>query len=180
MRSAHADPPPEAGASDAQINFVKQQGFRDASARTCAYQYPALMFQPRVIGVLVLVGVLLQAAPLFLALSAVLWWNALVPGLNPFDKLYNGLVAARKGLPALTAAPRPRRFAQGMAAAFTLLIGVSLRAGWRPLAWVLEALLLLALGALIFGGFCLGSYVFHLLSGNGEYARRTLPWVRGA
>jgi hypothetical protein len=47
--------------SDAQVNFVKQQGFEGASARTCAYQYPALMFQPRVIGVLVLAGVLLQA-----------------------------------------------------------------------------------------------------------------------
>jgi hypothetical protein len=166
--------------SDAQINFVKQQGFRDASARTCAYQYPALMLQPRAIGALVLAGVLLQAAPLFLTLSVVLWWNALVPGLNPFDKLYNALVAARKGLPPLTAAPGPRRFAQGMAATFMLLIGVSLRAGWRPLAWVLEAFLLAALGALIFGGFCAGSYLFHLLTGNAGYARRTLPWARGA
>jgi hypothetical protein len=51
----------EVGMSDAQVNFVKQQGFEGASARTCAYQYPALMFQPRVIGVLVLAGVLLQA-----------------------------------------------------------------------------------------------------------------------
>jgi hypothetical protein len=99
--------------TDAQINFVKQQGFDDASARTCAYQYPALMLQPRIIGVLALVGVLLQAAPLFLTVSAILWWSALVPQLNPFDKLYNGLVAARRGLPPLTAAPGPRRFAQG-------------------------------------------------------------------
>jgi Domain of unknown function (DUF4395) len=165
--------------SDAQVNFVKQQGFEGASARTCAYQYPALMFQPRVIGVLVLAGVLLQAAPLFLTLSAVLWWSVLMPRLNPFDKLYNGLVAARKGLPPLTAAPNPRRFAQGMAATFMLLIGVSLLAGRQPVAWVLEAFLLVALGALIFGGFCLGSYVFHLLTGNRTFARRTLPWGPG-
>jgi Domain of unknown function (DUF4395) len=131
--------------SDAQVNFVKQQGFEGASARTCAYQYPALMFQPRVIGVLVLAGVLLQAAPLFLTLSAVLWWSVLMPRLNPFDKLYNGLVAARKGLPPLTAAPNPRRFAQGMAATFMLLIGVSLLAGRQTVAWVLEAFLLVAL-----------------------------------
>jgi hypothetical protein len=41
------------------------------------------------------------------------------------------------------------------------LIGVSLLAGWDTLAWVLETLLLVALSALIFGTFCLGSYVFH-------------------
>ena len=39
--------------SEAHVNFIKQQGFNDASALTCDVQYPALMFQPRVIGVLV-------------------------------------------------------------------------------------------------------------------------------
>ena len=81
--------------SESEINFVKQQGLEDTSPLTCDFQYPALMFQPRVIGVLVLAGVLFQAAPLFLALSAVLWWNTLVPGLNPFDGLYNTLIGAR-------------------------------------------------------------------------------------
>jgi hypothetical protein len=166
--------------SEAQVNFVKQQGFKDASARTCDFQYPALMFQPRVIGVLVLAGVLLQASTLFLTLSAVLWWSALMPRLNPFDRLYNRLVAARKGLPPLTAAPSPRRFAQGVAATFMVLIGVSLLASWDTLAWVLEAFLLVALSALIFGGYCLGSHVFHLLRGNRAFAKRTLPWSRGA
>jgi len=171
---------PEVGMSEAEINFIKQQGFINPTAGTCDFQYPALMFQPRVIGVVVLAGVLFQAAPLFLMLSAVLWWNALMPGLNPFDKLYNWLVAAPTRRPALTPAPGPRRFAQGMAATFMLLIGVSLLAGWDVLAWILEAFLLVALGALIFGAFCLGSCVFHLLTGNGEFAKRTLPWVRGA
>jgi Domain of unknown function (DUF4395) len=166
--------------TDVRINFVKQQGFEDASVRSCDFQYPALMFQPRLIGVLVLAGVLLQSAPLFLTLSAILWWNALMPRLNPFDGLYNRLVASRKGLPPLTAAPAPRRFSQGMAATFMLLIGVFLRAGWNTLAWVFEALLLVALGALIFGAFCMGSFVFHLVTGNSEYAKRTLPWARGA
>src|SRR5688572_30376239 len=106
------------GMPEAKVNFIKQQGFEGASARMCDLQYPALMFQPRAIGVLVLAGVLLQASPLFLTLSAVLWWSAFMPKLNPFDKLYNSLVAAREGRPALTAAPGPRRFAQGMAATF--------------------------------------------------------------
>jgi hypothetical protein len=61
-----------------------------------------------------------------------------------------------------------------------LLIGVSLLAGRDRLAWMLEALLFVALGALIFGRVCLGSFVFHLLNGNGEIAKRTLPWGRGA
>ena len=168
------------GMSQVHVNFIQQQGFKDASVRTCDVQYPALMFQPRIIGVLVLAGVFLQASILFVILSAVLYWSALIPRLNPFDRLYNSLVAARKGRPALRPAPGARRFAQGMAATFAALIGASLIAGWTLLAWVLEALLIAALGALIFGGFCLGSHVFHLLTGNGEFARRTLPWGRGA
>jgi hypothetical protein len=59
-----------------------------------------------------------------------------------------------------------------------LAIGASLLAGWTTLAWVVEALLLVALGALIFGRFCLGSFIFHLLTGNRAFAVRTLPWAR--
>jgi Domain of unknown function (DUF4395) len=164
--------------SEAHINFIKQQGFEDAGARTCDVQYPALMFQPRVIGVLVLAGVLLQSAVLFLTLSAVLWWSALVPNLNPFDKVYNGLVATRRGLPRLTAAPGPRRFAQALAATLSLLIAVSVFRGWNGVAWLVEGLFLVALVALIFGAFCFGSYVFHLITGNSTYARRTMPSSR--
>ena len=47
-----------------------------------------------------------------------------------------------------------------------LAIGVSLFSGWSTLAWSLEALLLVALGALIFGRFCLGSYLFLLITGR--------------
>jgi hypothetical protein len=165
--------------SHAPINFVRQQGFEDASVRACDFQYPALMFQPRLIGALVLVAVVLQSPPLFLSLSAILWWSTLLPQLNPFDALYNRLIAARKGRPPLTAAPAPRRFAQGIAATFMLLIGISLLAGWNTLAWVLEGLLLVALGTLIFGALCLGSYLFHLLTGKAEFAKKTLPWARG-
>jgi hypothetical protein len=76
---------------------------------------------------------------------------------------------------------RPARSA-GISAAHAqlLLIGLSLLAGLHTLAWVLEAFMLVAIGALIFGRFCMGSFVFHLLTGNGEFARRTLPWGRGA
>jgi len=160
------------------INFVRQQGFRDAGADACEHQFPALMFQPRIIGVLVVTGLVLQNWLFFLGLSAILWWNVLVPTLNPFDALYNSLIAVPKGLPRLTPAPGPRRFAQGMAATFMLAIGISLLSGWRVVAWTLEGLLVTALAALIFGKFCLGSYIFHLLRHDTEFANRTLPWVR--
>src|SRR5262249_34835330 len=156
----------EVSMSQAQVNFVKQQGFRDASARTSVSRYPALMFQPRMIGVLSLAGVLLQSPFLFLGLSAVRWWNVAVPTLNPFDRLYDGLVGARKGLPPIPPAPAPRRFAQGMAATFTLIVGLLLLAGSSSLAWVFEALLLAAVGALVLGNFCLGSYIYHLITGR--------------
>ena len=165
--------------SDSRINFIRQQGFDDADARSYDSLYAALMFQPRVIGILVVAGVLLQASPLFLALSAVLWWSALVPSLNPFDRLYEALAGVRDELPAL--APPPRRFAQGLGATFMLLIGMALRQHFDVLAWLLEAFVLMAIGLVIAGSrLCIGSFVFHVLSGNGEFARRTLPWGRGA
>lgn len=163
--------------SDAHINFVRQQGFEDVGG-SCAFQYPGLMFQPRVIGMLVVAGVLLQSATFFLILSAILWWSTFVPALNPFEKLYNLLFASPKGLPTVAPAPAPRRFSQGMAATFMLTIGASLAAGWITLAWIGEALLVAALVALIFGRFCLGSFIFHVLSGKLSFARRTLPWAR--
>ncbi len=165
---------------DTQLNFVLQQGFRDVTPSQSKLQYPALMWQPRLIGGLVLVGVALQAWPLFLGLAAVLAWNATWPRFNVFDALYNALVASPPARPRLGPAPAPRRFAQGMAASFAVGIGVSLLRGLWVAAYVLEAVLLAALVALIFGGFCLGSYVFHLLKGDARFANRTLPWKRAA
>lgn len=79
----------------AERNFFEQQGFRDAAADSCGFIFPALMFQPKVIGILVVIGLILQNWLFFVILSAVLWWNVLVPDLNPFDALYNRLIGAR-------------------------------------------------------------------------------------
>jgi hypothetical protein len=149
-------------AHTAELNFIKQQGFRDATPSSCELQYSALMFQPRVLAFLVAAALILQSAPLFLVLSALLWWNVTLPGFNPFDALYNRFLARAKGLPRLTPALAPRRFAQGMAASFMLGIGVSLLLEWRVAAWVLEGFLVFALVALILGRFCLGSYILRV------------------
>jgi uncharacterized protein DUF4395 len=162
----------------AEVNFVRQQGLKDAAPETCVLQYPGLMWQPRVIGVLLLVGLVIQSWPYFLALWVLLWWNATLPRLNLFDAFYNQRVAGPKGLPQLGPAPRPRRFAQALAGTFMLAIGMSLFFGLRTLAWVLEVFLLAALAALIFGRFCLGSYLFLLFTGQAQFANRTLPWAR--
>ena len=130
----------------------------------------ALQFQPRVVGVVVLVGVVLRSPVVFIALSAVLWWSTLLPELSPFDMAYNRLIAVRRGSALLAPAPRPRRFAQGMAAITTTLIAVSLRTGHHLVAGAIEAFMLAAVGAILFRGFCLGSFVYHVLAGNREFA----------
>ena len=160
-------------------NFILQQGFGAPTPASCPLQYSALLFQPRIVGLVVLVAVLLQEPHVFLGFSVVLWWSALLPRLNPFDALYNRTLGRRPDGFALEPAPGPRRFAQGMAAAFLLAIGIALMLRWTVTAIVLEGLLIAAIAALVFGGFCLGSFVFHLVRGRAALALRTLPWARG-
>ena len=164
---------PSSGA-DAKRNFILQQGLCEPAAETCPLQYSALLFQPRLVGLWVVVATILQSPLAFFALAAVLWWSALVPSLNPFDALYNWI---RSNDVRLSPAPAPRRFAQFLAGSFALAIGASLAAGWRMTAFILEGFFMLAVGALVLGGFCLGSFVFHVLRGRADFARRTLPWA---
>lgn len=160
------------------VNFVRQQGYPDAAEGSCGASFPGLNFQPRVMGVLILPALLLQWAAPFLALSALLWWSALLPRWNPFDAVYNRLLARPPERPRLTPAPAPRRFSMGMAASFLLGIGVSMLAGWTLASGILQAFLVVALTALVFGRFCMGSYIYYLLTGKGAFANRTLPWAR--
>jgi hypothetical protein len=164
--------------ANSKVNFVRQQGFTEASPEESVHLYPALMWQPRAIGILVLVGVILQAWFYFIALSVLLLWNVAVPQFNLFDAFYNHFAAKPKNLPPLVPAPGPRRFAQFEAGLFMLVIGLSLLFGWHTLAWVVEAILVVALGALIFGRFCTGSYQFLIFTGQRGFANRTLPWSR--
>jgi len=163
-------------------NFMKQQGFVEEPDNVCNMHFSGLYFQPRIVGSLVVAGIILQffsalgAAVLYLALSALLWWNVAVPKGNPFELFYNRVLAIPKGKATLAPAPGPRRFAQGMAAAFMLIVGVSLLQGWMMTAYVFEAGLVMAFSALLFGKFCLGAYIYHLMRGNVAFANSTLPW----
>ena len=160
---------------NAKLNFVRQQGFPDASPEACSYLYPALMWQPRVIAILFLVGLAFQSAAFFLALGALLWWNAIFPGFNPFDAIYN-LVAKPKSVPRLPPTPAPRRFAQAEAGTIIAVIGLALFGEVNLLAYILQGLALASLGALVFGRFCQGSYLYLLLTGQSASANQTLPW----
>jgi hypothetical protein len=159
-------------------NFILQQGFEEPAPQTCHLQYSALVFQPRVVALTLLIGILLQSPIVFLALAAVLWWGALLPKWNLFDAVYNRTAGSRPGAVRVGPAPAPRRFAQGMAGSFALVIGVALLLDWRVLAYVFEAFFVIAAGALALGQFCLGSFLYHVLTGQWEFARRTLPWTR--
>jgi hypothetical protein len=142
-----------------KADFERQQGFT-AEDHTDAL-YSALMFQPRVVGALVALGVILQSPWVFLVLSAVLWWSTLVPTHNPFDAFFYHVMADPQ--PATRIAPAPRRFAQGLAGMFTLAIGAALLAGASRTAWLVEGLLAGAVMTVVFGRLCAGASVYHLL-----------------
>ena len=161
---------------DPERNFILQQGLEDPGPQDTHRRSEALLFQPRLIGLLFLVGITFQSPAVFLGLWAVLWWSALLPRLNPFDALYNLTLGTRASAIRLGPAPAPRRFAQGMAGTFALAIGVMLQREWFITAYVLEGFLGAAIVALVFGRFCLGSYIYHLLRGEAEFAGKTLPW----
>ena len=69
-QSAHSP-----AASDSKRNFILQQGLDEPAAGTCPLQYSALLFQPRVIGLWLVVAIILQAPVMFFGLTAVLWWG---------------------------------------------------------------------------------------------------------
>jgi hypothetical protein len=163
--------------------FMRQQGFAEEPPQACDMHFIGLLFQPRIVFPAVLVAIAAQlvavplSAVLHFLLSAVLWWNTLVPSWNPFELVYNRRLARSDHAP-LVPAPGPRRFALGWAAASNLGAGLALLLDARPLAWLLQALLVVAFSALLFGRFCLGAYVYHLLKGRVAFANATLPWAR--
>jgi len=65
---------------DPDRNFVVQQGVPIPELPgDCSVLTGAMLFQPRLVGLWILVGAVLQSGYVFLALALVLWWSALVP-----------------------------------------------------------------------------------------------------
>jgi hypothetical protein len=158
---------------DTKLGFIRQQGFAVTTADDDFYA--ALMFQPRIVLFLGVLGAVLQSPWFFLALSALLWWNAFIPARNPFDAIYNHLIAYPRRLPALGAAPSPRRFAQGMAATDALVIATALFFQAWITTWVFQAVFVAGAAAVVFGRFCSGSYVYHLLRRGVVSQQGSLP-----
>ena len=158
-------------------NFILQQGFEEPAPTVCSRQYSALHFQPRTVFLWIVVGIFFQSSALFYALWAVLWWSGLLPKFNPFDTVHNWIFGHRADVFHLIPAPAPRRTAQAMAGAFALACALLIHFGFFAAAYVVEGIFLAAVLALTFGGFCLGSFVYHLLRGRAAFARQTLPWA---
>jgi tellurite resistance protein TehA-like permease len=167
-----------------QTNFVLQQGLSAPSPESCPLTYSGLLFQPRLVGLIVVAGTMTafmrtasQAAAIFIALAVLLLWSGAFPRWNVFDIVYNRFLSPKSGF-RLQPAPAPRRFAQTLAGALSIVIAVLLILDHAVAALIVDAVLLAAIAALVLGGFCFGSYVFHVLSGRGGFANRTLPWSR--
>ena len=141
--------------------FICQQGFPVPNANP--HLYSALMLQPRIIGGLVALGTILQSPALFLALAAVMAWATLVPTQNLFDAIYNHTFAYPRGFPPLRAAPAPRRFSQGGAAALALVIGLALLADAMVMAWALEGAALVSIASVVVRRFCVPAHLYDVL-----------------
>ena len=155
---------------NAERRFLLSQGFPEPAPESCSLHFAALQFQPRVIGIMVLAGMVLQSVArlpsiaLFVVLGIALCWSALLPDANVFEWAYN-LTSPRHRL---TRAPAPRRFAQALAGAMAFAIAACLFMNWVPAAVVVELLLLAAVAGILFAKFCFGSWVYH-----GIFTRRS-------
>jgi len=162
-----------------RLNFIVQQGFLVPDGATCDARYGALLFQPRLVLGWTLIALVLGSASLFAALGAILCFCAAVPERNPFEALYNATVARRRGGVRLTPAPAPRRFSQLLGGALSLTVACLYLSGHSGAAKVLGVAFLAFVISLAVGGFCCGSFLYHLLLGRIRCAWRTAPWGQG-
>jgi hypothetical protein len=167
-----------AGRNAVKRNFILQQGFKEPAPAVCPLQYSALVFQPKIVLIGVVAGILLQSQVVFAGLGALLWWSALFPKLNPFRALYNRTLGSQPRGYRLDPSPAPRRAAETEAGTVALASALLIHAGLSLAAYVVEAVFLAAGLAVMIGSFCLGSFVYHLLRGRWRFAVQTLPWAR--
>jgi len=160
----------------AKRNFILQQGLPEPEEQTVENQYSALQFQPRIVGLVVLFGLIVQSPVIFLALGVSLWWGSLFSRLNPFDVAYNVTLGRRSDTYKLDQAPAPRRFAGMMSGSFALVTGILLFKDWNVAAYAVEAIFAMGVISSVFRKFCLPAFLYHAIHGNTDFAMRTLPW----
>ena len=159
-------------------NFILQQGFKDPAAAVWPMQYSALVFQPKVVLVGIVAGILFQSPAVFAGLGALLWWSALFPKLNPFRALYNLTLGSEPGAFRLNPSPAPRRAAETEAGTIAVTSALLIHSGLSLAAYVVEAVFWGAGLAVLIGSFCTGTFVYHLLRGHARFALQTLPWAK--
>jgi hypothetical protein len=130
---------PPAGPNAAKRNFILQQGFEDPAPAVCPLQYSALVFQPKIVLIVVVAGILLQSQVVFAVLGALLWWSALFPKLNPFRVLYNRTLGSQPGAIRLGPAPAPRRAAETEAGTISVVSALLIHAEISLAAYVVES-----------------------------------------
>lgn len=162
----------------AKRNFILQMGFEEPAPVVRARQYSALVFQPKIVLLAVVAGIVSQSAGVFATLGGILWWSALFPKLNPISALYNQTIGRRPGMFRLGPAPLPRRAAESEAGTIALLIALLIYAGANLGAYAFEGILLAAAFAVIVGSFCTGTFFYHLVRGRWGFIRQTLPWAK--
>ena len=161
-----------------QYKFLQQQGFSAISDENAKTHYNALLFQPIIVGAAMLVAIITQSALLFLLFSFLLWINTLFPAANPFERIYDVTIGKLRGQAKLEPAPAPRRFMQGMAASLMFVAGLAVLFGYTLIAYVVQAFIAVAFSMLLFGQFCVGAYLYHVLKGNRHFANQTCPWSK--
>lgn len=122
----------------------------------------AQRFKPAICGAVALGAVVTQSAPLALVGAGLGYWAAFLPG-HPADLLYRAIVRPVLRAPDLGEDPVPRRFACGMAATLLLIGALGYLLGSPLLGTIFVGMTALALAALVFADFCLGSFFYWLL-----------------
>ena len=160
----------------AEYKFLQQQGFGTETEETSKSHFNALLFQPIIVGSVMLLAIVTQSANLFLIFSGILWTNTIFPKANPFERLYDKTIGKSHGHGPLQPAPAPHRFMQGMAATLMLVSAITILNGHLLISYITQAFIAVAFSLLLFGKFCIGAYLYHLLTGNAQFANNTCPW----
>jgi hypothetical protein len=161
-----------------KYKFMQQQGFPQEKEEATNSHFNALLFQPIIVGTAILIAIITQSSTIYFVVSFLLWINTIFPKANPFERLYDFTIGKFRGQQKLDPAPPPRRFMQGMAASLTLISGLTILANLTLVSYIAQAFIAVAFSLLLFGKFCMGAYIFHILKGNAKFANQTCPWSK--